>query len=460
MLRDLDRAGDLRLRVNAYLVVNENSAEGRLLGDYFNDHEPGESVSPHVRVAGLKVFTDFANATVLLWNQADLDAFVAARHAEGWQLAIKTVSATSLAMILEAGAAARAADPTFGQARPRLEHMLFATPEQIAAITDLGFVPAINTNVPGQLVGEPDIEALVAREPVGAYAPWRSLFEALLTPAGISGFPSFHVEEPTGAPFGSPIHLIYQAVTRVGNLGTPSPAELLEEALIPEQAMAAHTINAASAAFEDDVKGSITPGKLADLVVLSGDPLAVLPAAINDITVLMTMIGGRVEHCAAGSEAICPDLSPSGTPAPGAGSTPPPNGVSLGAGATVTASSELPGAEADRAVDGTPAHWNAAGLSPQWIEIVLAEARRVDAINLVVAQDPGGPSRHELWVRRTGGEPTLVQVFEGLTADGDVLRFEPAARLEAVELVRVVTTDVGDLFPAWKEIEVIGPPGS
>jgi len=77
-----------------------------------------------------------------------------------------------------------------------------------------------------------------------------------------------------------------------------------------------------------------------------------------------------------------------------------------------------------------------------------------------VAQDPGGPSRHELWVRRTGGEPTLVQVFEGLTADGDVLRFEPAARLEAVELVRVVTTDVGDLFPAWKEIEVIGPPGS
>ncbi|HSL34705.1 MAG TPA: hypothetical protein VK871_13700 [Candidatus Limnocylindrales bacterium] len=101
-LRDLDEAGLLRLRVNAYLPVNENSPEGTLFGDWYGGWRPGEIVSPHVRVAGLKVFTDFDNATILLWSQADLDAFLLARHREGWQLAVKTVSSTSLEMIVDA----------------------------------------------------------------------------------------------------------------------------------------------------------------------------------------------------------------------------------------------------------------------------------------------------------------------------------------------------------------------
>jgi predicted amidohydrolase YtcJ len=66
------------------------------------------------------------------------------------------------------------------------------------------------------------------------------------------------------------------------------------------------TINAARAVWEDDVKGSITAGKLADLVVLSADPLALEDSEIPAIDVLMTMIGGTIEWCAPGSEAVCP----------------------------------------------------------------------------------------------------------------------------------------------------------
>jgi hypothetical protein len=76
-------------------------------------------------------------------------------------------------------------------------------------------------------------------------------------------------------------------------------------------------------------------------------------------------------------------------------------------------------------------------------------------IALTVAQDPPGPSVHQLWVRQRGGTLTRVHVFRGVTRDGDVLRFIPDEPLRDVELVRVVTRELGDLAPAWREIELL-----
>ena len=55
-----------------------------------------------------------------------------------------------------------------------------------------------------------------------------------------------------------------------------------------------YTINATYASFEEDTKGSITPGKLADMVVLSSDPITSPPEQIKDIRVEMTFIGGEL----------------------------------------------------------------------------------------------------------------------------------------------------------------------
>ena len=305
-LIELDGAGVLRLHVNAYLPVNENSREGRLFEEYYRAYRPGDQPADGVRVAGLKVFVDFDNATVLLWSQEALDEFVLERLQEGWQLAVKTVSSRSLEMILQAVENAAEQVPDIQNHRVRLEHMLFATPDQIDRIQRLGLVPVVNLNVPGQLIGEPDIDGLIEREPAGSYAPWRSLAEAGVPFANTSGWPSFYVDEPTGAPFGSPIHLIYQAVTRVGNLGTQPYPWLLDQALSPEQAMRALTIDGAFAAFEEDERGSLTPGKVADLVLLSGDPFAVPAERINFLEVWMTMIRGVVAWCAPGHESLCP----------------------------------------------------------------------------------------------------------------------------------------------------------
>ena len=66
------------------------------------------------------------------------------------------------------------------------------------------------------------------------------------------------------------------------------------------------TIHAAYALFRDDEVGSLEPGKYADLIVLSDNPLAAAPEEIPGMAVWMTMVGGRTAHCAAGQEALCP----------------------------------------------------------------------------------------------------------------------------------------------------------
>ncbi len=89
----------------------------------------------------------------------------------------------------------------------------------------------------------------------------------------------------------NPLIGIYAAVTRrspKGNILSPA------ETLVPEQALWMYTLGGAYAAFQDDIKGSITAGKLADLVILSADPTTATSEEIKDITVEKTIIGGKV----------------------------------------------------------------------------------------------------------------------------------------------------------------------
>jgi predicted amidohydrolase YtcJ len=56
------------------------------------------------------------------------------------------------------------------------------------------------------------------------------------------------------------------------------------------------TRNAATSVFEDDIKGSLEPGKLADLAVLSGDIMEVADDDLASLEVVVTMVGGRAAH--------------------------------------------------------------------------------------------------------------------------------------------------------------------
>ena len=63
-----------------------------------------------------------------------------------------------------------------------------------------------------------------------------------------------------------------------------------------EEALASYTINNAYAAFEEDIKGSLTPGKLADLVVLSQDILTVADDQLPETKIDYTLVGGAIKY--------------------------------------------------------------------------------------------------------------------------------------------------------------------
>ncbi len=119
--------------------------------------------------------------------------------------------------------------------------------------------------------------------------PWRDLIET----GAIIGNGTDVPVEPIDA-----IASYYASVTRITKDGT---AFYPEQVMTREEALASYTINNAIAAFEEDIKGSLTPGKLADIVVLSQDLLTVAADRMLDTEVDMTIIGGAVVYRRDGS---------------------------------------------------------------------------------------------------------------------------------------------------------------
>lgn len=98
-----------------------------------------------------------------------------------------------------------------------------------------------------------------------------------------------HTDAPVALP--NLMQVMWATVNRTTRSGRVLGAE---QRLTPEEALKAITLWGAWQHFEEDEKGSITPGKIADLVVLSENPLTVDPARINEIIVLETIKEGRV----------------------------------------------------------------------------------------------------------------------------------------------------------------------
>jgi len=125
----------------------------------------------------------------------------------------------------------------------------------------------------------------------GAYA-FRSLIDNGATLSFGSDWPGtsaaeYHVH---------PRYLIHAAVNRTTVKGTPTGGWFPEQKISVHEALEAYTTNNARAAFEDDLRGSIRTGKLADITVVDRNLLEIDPAEILDMEVLMTIVDGRVVY--------------------------------------------------------------------------------------------------------------------------------------------------------------------
>ncbi|MFC1614516.1 amidohydrolase [Gemmatimonadota bacterium] len=133
---------------------------------------------------------------------------------------------------------------------------------------------------------------ILGKDRMRAFHPYRSLLEAgVVVSAGSDHMVRVDHKESIN-PY-NPWLAIWSMVTRKtrrGNVIIP------EEAITREQALRCYTINNAYASFEEELKGSIEPGKLADMVVLDQDFLDCPVDQLKDITVNMTVVGGRVVY--------------------------------------------------------------------------------------------------------------------------------------------------------------------
>ena len=91
----------------------------------------------------------------------------------------------------------------------------------------------------------------------------------------------------------NPMLGLYAAVTRQTLDGKPADGWFPDEKLSVEEAIQAYTLNSAYASFEENIKGSLEVGKLADLVILDKNPTIVDPMTIIDIPIQRTMVGGK-----------------------------------------------------------------------------------------------------------------------------------------------------------------------
>lgn len=200
-------------------------------------------------------------------------------HRAGFQLAIHAVEESAVAAATDALEYVQGRLPRPGR-RHRLEHASECPPPLIERLRGLRAV--IVTQPPFLYYSGERYLATVAAPKLPYLYPFKSLIEGGLVVAGSS-------DSPVVAD--NPLVGIYAAVTRKTEAGPViTPGERLSAAA----ALAMYTTGAAFSAYEEDIKGSITPGKLADLVVLTDDPLKVPPERIKEIWVVMTIIGGKV----------------------------------------------------------------------------------------------------------------------------------------------------------------------
>jgi predicted amidohydrolase YtcJ len=169
--------------------------------------------------------------------------------------------------------------------RWRVEHAQILNPADIPRFAKLGVIPSMQpSHAIGDLFFAPSRLGIPRLE--GAYA-WQSLIK---TGAIIAGGTDAPVER------GEPMIEFYAAVARRDQKGFTGEGWHPEQALNREQALKVFTIWAARAAFEEDLKGTIEPGKLADLTVLSADIMKIPELDILKTRCLMTVINGEIVY--------------------------------------------------------------------------------------------------------------------------------------------------------------------
>jgi predicted amidohydrolase YtcJ len=213
-------------------------------------------------------------------TQEDLDAWVERVHRAGIQVNCHANGDVAIGMMLTSVERAQRVFPR-PDARPKITHCTLINDELVRRIKAAGAVPAPFTSY---AYYNADKFRFYGQAMMQRCMAFHSFLEAGIPAAAGSDF------DP--GPF-APLMGIQGMVTRTGWNGETWGAN---QRITVDQALQVTTINGAYASHEEVIKGSITPGKLADFVILADDPHTVDPSKIKDITIVRTVTGGKTVY--------------------------------------------------------------------------------------------------------------------------------------------------------------------
>ncbi len=296
-LRELQRRGELTVRASVLFRVPSDPARlAEMLSDWSVGPDDGDD---WVRVAGIKLGVDGGfeggwmtepyeepwgeGGTFYGLQTAARDAYigtVAELNRHGWRVATHAVGDAAIDLVLEAYGAADAERPIAGR-RWVIEHGFVPRPDQFGRMRELGLLVSAQDHL---YVAAPSLVHYWGRKRAEWVTPVRAYLDA-----------GIRVSSGTDAPVipYNPWWTLYHFSTRdtisAGITGA-------DQAVAREEALRLATVENAYLTFEEGSKGTLEVGKLADMLVLDDDFLTVPDELIEDMRVLMTVVGGRIVY--------------------------------------------------------------------------------------------------------------------------------------------------------------------
>jgi hypothetical protein len=214
---------------------------------------------------------------ILIMGEEEMYTWARKAHLAGWQVASHANGDGTIDQALRVYERLQRETPR-NDPRFRLEHCTVINDDLVRRIKAIGAIPTPFSSY-----------AYYHGEKLSVYGPERVNHMFALRSFLDAGIRATQASDYTASPF-DPMMALQSEVTRTdknGNVWGPKQRITIQEAL------QVGTVNGAYASFEENLKGSITPGKLADLVVLGRDPLREDPFKLIGIPVQRTMVGGK-----------------------------------------------------------------------------------------------------------------------------------------------------------------------
>lgn len=218
----------------------------------------------------------------LIWPQEELDLMVADAHSSGWQIWTHGNGDAAIQSILDAYERALEQEPRADH-RHRIEHCQTAGEDQLDRMRSLGvaasfFAPHV------WYWGDRHRDIFLGPKRAARIDPLASALRR-----GIRF--GLHNDSPV-----TPIGPLLSIGTAAGRQTSSGQVLGGGQAISVDKALHSMTLDSAYLAFEENTKGTLTEGKLGDVVVLEADPYKVAPQEIKDIPVAATIVGGKVAY--------------------------------------------------------------------------------------------------------------------------------------------------------------------